>query len=45
MIVLRKGNEKLKGLCLLLEAFKEVKKQIPEVRLAVVGTDGENKMA
>lgn len=43
LIVLRKGNEKLKGLCLLLEAFKEVKKQIPEVRLAVVGTDGEKQ--
>lgn len=43
LIVLRKGNEKLKGLCLLLEAFKKVKKQIPEVRLAVVGTDGETQ--
>lgn len=43
LIVLRKGNERLKGLCLLLEAFKEVKRQIPEVRLAVVGTDGENQ--
>ena len=43
LIVLRKGSEKLKGLCLLLEAFKEVKKQKPEVRLAVVGTDGEKQ--
>lgn len=43
LIVLRKGNEKLKGLCLLLEAFQVVKKQIPDVRLAVVGTDGEKQ--
>lgn len=41
LIVLRKGNEKLKGLCLLLEAFKKVKVQCPSVRLAVVGTDGK----
>ena len=43
LIVLRKGNEKLKGLCLLLEAFKKVKEQIPTAQLAVVGTDGASQ--
>lgn len=43
LIVLRKGNEKLKGLCLLLEAFKKVKELVPSVQLAVVGTDGETQ--
>lgn len=43
LIVLRKGNEKLKGLCLLLEAFKKVKERIPNVKLAVVGTDGNKQ--
>lgn len=43
LIVLRKGNEKLKGLCLLLEAFKKVKEQVPSAQLAVVGTDGESQ--
>lgn len=43
LIVLRRGNEKLKGLCLLLEAFKKVKEQVPSAKLAVVGTDGETQ--
>lgn len=43
LIVLRRGNEKLKGLCLLLDAFKIVKSNIPNVKLAVVGTDGEEQ--
>ena len=41
LIVLRKGNEKLKGLCLLLEAFKKVQVQMPSAQLAIVGTEGE----
>lgn len=40
LIVLRKGTERLKGLNLLLEAFPIVKKAVPNVRLAVVGTQG-----
>lgn len=39
LIVLRKGVEKLKGLYLLLEAFRIAKKTIPSVKLAIVGTD------
>ena len=43
LIILRKGNEKLKGLYLLLEAFRKVKKNIPDVELAVVGTQLERQ--
>lgn len=39
LIVLRKGLEEYKGLYLLLDAFKILKKRIHEVELAVVGTD------
>ncbi len=39
LIVLRKGVEKLKGLYLLLEAFRIIRKSNPNVRLAVVGTE------
>ena len=38
LIILRKGNEKLKGLYLLLDAFKKVRQHIPNTELAVVGT-------
>ena len=39
LIVLRKGTEKYKGLLLLLEAFQLLRKNRPQVKLAVVGTD------
>ncbi len=39
LIVLRKGTERYKGLLLLLEAFKILRQRLPEVKLAVVGTD------
>ena len=41
LIVLRKGTEKYKGLLLLLEAFKVLKKKRPNAKLAVVGTQLE----
>lgn len=41
LIVLRKGVEKVKGLDLLMNAFKEVRKVIKDMTLHVVGTDGE----
>lgn len=44
LIVLRKGAEHVKGLDVLLQAFKLVHNQIPEATLHVVGTDmGTNK--
>ena len=39
LIILRKGREKVKGLKLLLSAFKYLKKNIPDAKLYVVGTD------
>lgn len=39
LIVLRKGLEEYKGLYLLLKAFKILRKRMPDVKLAVVGTD------
>lgn len=39
LIILRKGTEHLKGLDLLLEAFKIAKTRIPNLKLSVVGTD------
>lgn len=39
LIVLRKGTEEYKGLYLLLDALKIVRKTYPETRLAVVGSD------
>jgi glycosyltransferase involved in cell wall biosynthesis len=44
LIVLRKGTEQYKGLYLLLDAFKILRKRCPQVRLAVVGTDEEEKV-
>lgn len=41
LIVLRKGNEKIKGLFLLRDAFRILRKEMPEVNLAVVGTELE----
>ena len=43
LIVLRKGTEKYKGLFLLLDAFKLLKKRRLNVRLAVVGTQLDDK--
>lgn len=40
LIVLRKGTERLKGMDLLLDAFPIIKRAVPSVRLAVVGTEG-----
>lgn len=40
LIVLRKGVEKLKGLYLLIDAFRILRKRGVDVKLAVVGTDG-----
>lgn len=39
LIVLRKGLEEYKGLYLLLDAFRILKKRISNIELAVVGTD------
>jgi glycosyltransferase involved in cell wall biosynthesis len=39
LIVLRKGTEEYKGLYLLLDAFKMLKKGLPQLQLAVVGTE------
>ena len=39
LIVLRKGKEKVKGLLLLLDAFKILKKDLCDVTLHVVGTE------
>lgn len=39
LIVLRKGTEKYKGLHLLLEALGLIRKENPNIQLAVVGTD------
>lgn len=44
LIILRKGNERLKGLKLLLEAFPLVKEKLPNVILHIVGTDYGAKM-
>jgi len=43
LIVLRKGTEKYKGLLLLLEAFNILKSKRPNVKLAVVGTELEDR--
>ena len=41
LIVLRKGTEYYKGLDLVLEAFVDARKSIPELKLSVVGTEYE----
>lgn len=38
LIVLRKGTERYKGLLLLLDAFRDLRKRRPSAKLAVVGT-------
>lgn len=44
LIVLRKGTEHIKGLDVLLKAFKLVHNQFPEASLHIVGTDiGQNE--
>lgn len=42
LTVLRKGNEKEKGLNLLVEGFKAARKKNNKLKLAVVGTTGES---
>ncbi|WP_035254528.1 glycosyltransferase family 4 protein [Desulfatiglans anilini] len=44
LIVQRKGTEKYKGLLLLLDAFKILKRRQTKVRLAVVGTQLPDKL-
>jgi glycosyltransferase involved in cell wall biosynthesis len=44
LIVLRKGTEEYKGLYLLLEAFKILKTRLSDVKLAVVGTELDEKI-
>lgn len=43
LIVLRKGTEKYKGLLLLLDAFKILKQRRPNAKLAVVGTQLDDR--
>lgn len=43
LIVLRKGTEKYKGLNLLLDAFRILKRRRPKAKLAVVGTELEDR--
>lgn len=43
LIVLRKGTEYYKGLLLLLDAFDLVKLKVPNIKLAVVGTEEVRK--
>lgn len=42
LIVLRKGVERLKGLNLLLDTMPYVIREMPDVHLAIVGTEGKN---
>ncbi len=42
LTVLRKGTEYYKGLDLLLEAFRIVRKKRPDIKLSVVGTEYKN---
>ncbi|WP_084517326.1 glycosyltransferase family 4 protein [Desulfatiglans anilini] len=44
LIVLRKGTEKYKGLLLLLKAFRLLKKLRPDLHLAVVGTELDDRI-
>lgn len=43
LIVLRKGVERLKGLNLLLDTMPLVIREIPDVHLAIVGTEGKKQ--
>lgn len=44
LIVLRKGNERLKGMFLVIDAFRVLKKKHTKLKLAIVGSDGDGEI-